>query len=746
MDDALDNITLLNYRNDKTSRIQELGVQSLLHENVQAERHLDEEKPQRRTEEEGAEDAGEGEANRVRGAQGGQAGLGGEGEELAEGAGPAQVPLLVKQGEVDKATKRTETENGVLLEFIRKQHLVHAAMQAALTGHAPVQSVICLGTDQVERYNTLMTLKERQLANAERYLAARSRGLSPRSMYCQEECFDSAEGDYYVVRFETVPVWGAHSKEVFDAMLGSVLNQEIILSEMFGCVAIREDNDFETSEFTQLRLVSATSAETKSSRIHCCFRDMTEKAATELWPQTSWILTLCIRIGPTNASGETEPPCHGSLYFFKRYKIAEVAVTRWTCLKIHQSLSRDAETEMKESSVCWGIPVKDLLSNSSFMGDSSVFPKSGPSTEPLLGTAASWLELLSQNTVESSDMESSSEDSRRSERAPAKRSKRTSQKKKRPAKKRRTTYDIRKQQKLLKHRVLIEQGEANTTIERIEVANSVLHEKTQHQHVTIAGMQSMLVSHMQQSLSDLQPAQIVIRLGTDRAERRSTLMAMKDQKLREAKRFMTTWGQGLDTSSTFSQESQFEPLDGGFSAIRVDNAPIRDTTVRAVFDAIIQSMQNAEIMISELFGSITIREDTDFEAADISQIRLVSSTKHGAVVESNSVIFSEYVEEPDGCYGIIAADFVDDDKLYPYRPEERIRRDTITAVLIRLASSDGKADQQDLVVGTRWTCLRLAHTQLDIPKDGLKELQEVSMAWGDTIKKCIMERIAKSNV
>ncbi|KAG2792541.1 hypothetical protein PC119_g26329 [Phytophthora cactorum] len=358
-------------------------------------------------------------------------------------------------------------------------------------------------------------------------------------------------------------------------------------------------------------------------------------------------------------------------------------------------------------------------------------------------------------------MESSSEDSRRSERAPAKRSKRTSQKKKRPAKKRRTTYDIRKQQKvdlmaevsklgkqleLLKHRVLIEQGEANTTIERIEVANSVLHEKTQHQHVTIAGMQSMLVSHMQQSLSDLQPAQIVIRLGTDRAERRSTLMAMKDQKLREAKRFMTTWGQGLDTSSTFSQESQFEPLDGGFSAIRVDNAPIRDTTVRAVFDAIIQSMQNAEIMISELFGSITIREDTDFEAADISQMRLVSSTKHGAVVESNSVIFSEYVEEPDGCYGIIAADFVDEDKLYPYRPEERIRRDTITAVLIRLASSDGKADQQDLVVGTRWTCLRLAHTQLDIPKDGLKELQEVSMAWGDTIKKCIMERIAKSNV
>lgn len=384
--------------------------------------------------------------------------------------------------------------------------------------------------------------------------------------------------------------------------------------------------------------------------------------------------------------------------------------------------------------------------------------RSSNSSEPLLGTAASWLELLNQNTVGSSDMEGSSENSSNNERVSAKRSKKTSQKEKktkRPAKKRRTTYDIRKQQKadlmaelsklgkqleLLQHRVLINKGEANSTIERIEVANSVLHERAQHQHVAIAAMQSMLVSRMQQSLSELQPTEVTIRLGIDRKERRRTLLAMKDEKLREAKRFMTTWGQDLDTGSSFSQESQFESLEGGFSALRVDNAPIRGTTVRAVFDAIIHSMQNAEILISELFGSITIREDTDFEAADISQIRLVSSTKHGAVVESNSVIFSEYVDGPDGCYGIIAADFVDDDELYPYRPDERIRRDTITAVLIRSAP-----DKQGVVVGTRWTCLRLAHTQLDIPKDGLKELQEVSMAWGDTIKKCIMDRIAKTN-
>ncbi|KAG3120301.1 hypothetical protein PI125_g1224 [Phytophthora idaei] len=287
---------------------------------------------------------------------------------LQKELGQPNFRLLVKQGEVDNTSKRTETENGELLAFIRKQHLVRAAMQAALTDHAqrsldtlqPVQSVICLGTDQVERYNTLMTLKERQLANAERHLAARSRGLSPRSTYCQEECFDSAEGDYCVVRFKTVPVWGAHSKEVFDAMLGSVLNQEIILSEMFGCVAIRENNDFETSEFTQLRLVSATSAETTVESNTLLFSrftsgDMDGEGSYGVMA-TDFVDFDALYPYRTNERVRRDGTTLAMVRSFSSSdtKSPEVVVTRWTCLKIHQSLSRDAETEMKESSVCWG--------------------------------------------------------------------------------------------------------------------------------------------------------------------------------------------------------------------------------------------------------------------------------------------------------------------------------------------------------------------------------------------------------
>lgn len=332
------------------------------------------------------------------------------------------------------------------------------------------------------------------------------------------------------------------------------------------------------------------------------------------------------------------------------------------------------------------------------------------------------MELLSQSqNVGSSGLDSSSEVSDTREAIHPKRSKRK-QAKVPLAKKRRTTYDIRKQQKsdlvaevamlekhleLLKHRVLLEQGEANTTIRHAEAANSVLHESIQGQRVAIAGAQGILVAHTVRTASfrrfnpKISNKNTIfvylssktcrrcnfIRLGVDSLERRATQMAMKERKLREAKRLVSAWSQDLDTESTVSQENRFESPEGGFSVVRFDNAPLPATSVKAVYDAFMQLIQYAEIIVSELFGCITVREDTEFEAADISQLRLVSSTSHGATVESNSIVFSEFVDGPDECYGMIAVDFVDSDELYPYLPAERVRRDAITLVLIRAVPS-----------------------------------------------------------
>ncbi|EEY53474.1 uncharacterized protein PITG_07131 [Phytophthora infestans T30-4] len=289
---------------------------------------------------------------------------------LQKELGQLKFRLLVEQGEVLKATKRAETENDVLFDCIRKQHLVRAALQAALTENAqrnlnalqPVQSLICLGADPVERFNTLLALKERQLDNAERYLGARSHGLGPESTYCQDECFDSDEGDYCFVRFETVPVQGAHVKEVFDAVLDAILNQEIILSEMFGCVAIREDNDFETSEFTQLRLVTATSADTtveSNTLLFARFSDGMDDGKGGYGVLVSdFVNSDALYPYRTNERVRRD----GTTIVTVRSLSSDIVfVTRWTCLKIHHSLSRDAETEMKESSVCWGDTSKRFI-------------------------------------------------------------------------------------------------------------------------------------------------------------------------------------------------------------------------------------------------------------------------------------------------------------------------------------------------------------------------------------------------
>ncbi|RLN96336.1 hypothetical protein BBJ28_00006766 [Nothophytophthora sp. Chile5] len=302
-------------------------------------------------------------------------------------------------------------------------------------------------------------------------------------------------------------------------------------------------------------------------------------------------------------------------------------------------------------------------------------------------------------------------------------------------KKRKTTYEIRKQQQrdmtaqvermqaqldALKFRVLVEKGEAAKSHRSVSAANSVLHEYVQKQHVALAEMQAMVACHVQRNLLTLHPVYTVIRLGTDPVERQNTLMALKSRALREAERFLTARSRGLDPRSSYCQEERFHVPGGDFSVIRVDNTPIYGASAKAVFDALTHCVLNAETILSDMFGSVTIREDNDFEDSDVAQIRLVSSTSHGAVVESNTVMFSEF----SGGKGVFASHFVDSDQLYPYNPDERVRRDTSTTVMIRSLPAPDSQSQSDAANGnelavliTRWTCLKVHCVFKDASQD-----------------------------
>ncbi|RLN86248.1 hypothetical protein BBJ28_00008395 [Nothophytophthora sp. Chile5] len=618
--------------------------------------------------------------------------------------------VLVEQGEAAKSNERTAAANSVLQECIQEQHLTLADMQAMLAGHAqqnlcalhPAQTIIRLGTDRVERHKTLMALKSRKLREAKNFITSRSRGLDSRSVYSQEERFDTPGEDFCLVLFEQMPVHGVSPKAVFDAFIEIAQSAEIVISELFGSITIREDNECDDAGLSHMRLVSSTSQGTMVESNTVMFSEFSED----------------------------EEGCCGVVV-----------------------------ADFVDSDELYPYRPKERMSGLSMLAERETLAAVRAATSALL-YASPWASddanSPHQSVVTHSDH---AHIVLRELRADEGRGKRGAQEleensKNSSPKKPRTSHEIRKQQKkdmveqvermqaqldALKFRVLVEKGEAAKSHKRISAASSVLHEYVQKQHVALAEMQAMIACHVQRDLLTLHPVYTVIRLGTNPVERQKTLMALKSRALREAECFLTARSRGLDPRSSYCQEERFHVSGGDFSVVRVDNVPINGGSAKAVFDAVIHCVLNAETILSDMFGCVTIREDNDFEDSDVAQIRLVSSTSHGAIVESNTVMFSEF----SGGKGVIASHFVDSDQLYPYNPDERVRRDTSTIVMVRSLAAN---DSELAVLVTRWTCLKVHCIFKDASQDPECELRESSVCWGDTAQKYIQQRLGRTGI
>ncbi|EEY53941.1 uncharacterized protein PITG_07591 [Phytophthora infestans T30-4] len=141
----------------------------------------------------------------------------------------------------------------------------------------------------------------------------------------------------------------------------------------------------------------------------------------------------------------------------------------------------------------------------------------------------------------------------------------------------------------------------------------------------------------------VRPMETKICLSADREERRRVLHALRGVKLREARRFLRARSSGIKPNTPYFQEERYESADGGFCIARFEITPLHGVKggVRAVFDAVLQAAFNVEIIISETSGNITVREDDDMNDERVSQMRLVSQTSRGVLVENNLVHFTE---------------------------------------------------------------------------------------------------------
>lgn len=220
---------------------------------------------------------------------------------------------------------------------------------------------------------------------------------------------------------------------------------------------------------------------------------------------------------------------------------------------------------------------------------------------------------------------------------------------------------------------------------------------------------------------------------------------MKDKKLQDAQRYVAERTHFLDTTTPFTEASKFATPNGDMRALILDIMPFEGVqSVRQVYDALLFYLFNMEISVSEVLGEITIRENDGSRMHGISQNRLFSSVCDGVQVEFNGVTFCQFYEASDGEdeFAVVTADCVNEDALYPYLPEQRLRKDVTAAITLKLetrktVNTNGEEQEEKMVVLRRAALICLHKTDLPIPAPVLHGLRDDIGSWGDAMIKTV---------
>uniref|UniRef100_K3X3B8 Uncharacterized protein n=1 Tax=Globisporangium ultimum (strain ATCC 200006 / CBS 805.95 / DAOM BR144) TaxID=431595 RepID=K3X3B8_GLOUD len=280
---------------------------------------------------------------------------------------------------------------------------------------------------------------------------------------------------------------------------------------------------------------------------------------------------------------------------------------------------------------------------------------------------------------------------------------------------------------------------------------SVLRDAIKIQQLSLASVQAALSTYVSHH-TKVSPIETPIRLGRDLAARRQTLESMHTEKLADARTFLAERSRGMDGARHYREEERFETDEGDFCALRFDITPLVGNTssVKKLFDALLYYIFNVEISITESFGNITIREDDDSGETSTSIHRLVTTSASGVQVEISTVHFSEFDENSHGGLGsgVIVADFIDEDELYPYRPSERVRNDltavmTITPERRKRNEDDNDGDDETVITVTRWSLLKLHRAEFEISHETRDALRDRLGCWWDDVLKTMRGNLAQ---
>lgn len=220
---------------------------------------------------------------------------------------------------------------------------------------------------------------------------------------------------------------------------------------------------------------------------------------------------------------------------------------------------------------------------------------------------------------------------------------------------------------------------------------------------------------------------------------------MKDRKLQSAQLYLAERTRFLNPCVPFVESSRFVTPEGDLSSLRFDVVLFEGVkSVKEAFDALLFYFFNMEINVSEMLGDITIREEDGIRQQGISQSRLISNVREDVPVEINSIMFCKFYEASDavngGDFGVVVADSITNDALYPYSPTTRLRNDITAAVTLSLEPRKRRnpvtriEEDPEFVVVMKRTCMQsLLHTELPFSDREMEGFREKFDGWADTM-------------
>lgn len=226
---------------------------------------------------------------------------------------------------------------------------------------------------------------------------------------------------------------------------------------------------------------------------------------------------------------------------------------------------------------------------------------------------------------------------------------------------------------------------------------------------------------------------------------------MKDRTTRHACEYIEARSRFLDPLKRHVSEERFENANGDYCCAQFDVHQFANvTSVKQVYDVLVSYMYNIEISMSERLGDIITRDDFDVVENSFTSFRFLA-TECGVPTEKHGVLFMKYFDSHElfggqPC-GVVVIDRIEEDELYPYTPQDRMRKDASISIVLRphwRTKADGKGGSELVVNMTMGKFIKLHRSECPLATPAaVAKMRENVMDWGSVIITALREILSQ---